>query len=60
MDAGYPKPISIWGEFYRGHPTVRSGDICSEDLLSPTIFGLIKCDDKLEYFLAQIFVIWGK
>ena len=32
-------------------------NICSEDLLSPTIFRL-KSDEKLEYFLAQIFLIW--
>ena len=32
---------------------------CSENLLSPKFFGL-KCDEKLEFSLAQIFVIWGK
>ena len=39
---------------WQGHPTDRFRDaqqivsmnICSEDLLSPTIFGL-KCDEKL-------------
>ena len=44
----------------QGHPTYRLilVKICSpEDLLSPpTIIGL-KCDEKLEYCLAQIFVI---
>ena len=39
------------------HQTV-SVNICSENLLSPTIFGL-KCDEKLEFSLAQIFVKWG-
>ena len=33
-----------------------SVNICSEDLLAPTIF-VLKCDEKLEYFLAQIFAI---
>ena len=42
----------------RGTQQTVSVNICSEDLLSPTIFGL-KCDEKLEVFLAQVFVIWG-
>ena len=33
-----------------------SVNICSDDISSPTIFGL-KYDDKLEFSVAQIFVI---
>ena len=40
----------------RGTQQTVSVIICSADLLSPTIFGL-KCDEKVESSLAQIFVI---
>ena len=43
---------------FRGTQQTVSVNICSEDLLWPTIFGL-KYDEKLEFSLAQIFVIWG-
>ena len=39
----------------RGTQHTVSVNICSEDLLSPTIFGL-KYDEKLELCSAQIFV----
>ena len=39
---------------FQGTQQTISVNICSEDLLSPTIFGL-KCDEKLEFSLAQNF-----
>ena len=39
----------------RGTQQTASVNICSEDLSPPTSFEL-KCDEKLEYSLAQIFV----
>ena len=45
-----------WREYsVRGTQQTVSVNICSEDPLSPTIFGL-KYDEKLEFSLAQIFV----
>ena len=44
----------------QGQPADRSVNICSEDLISPMIFGLKYDDEKLEFSLAQIFLIWGK
>ena len=44
---------------HRGTQLTVSVNVCLEDLLSPTVFGL-KCDEKLKYSLVQIFVIWGK
>ena len=43
----------------RGTQQTVSVNICSEDLLSPVIFGL-KRDEKLEFSLAQIFLIWER
>ena len=43
----------------RGTQQTVSVNICSGDVLSSTIFGL-KCGEKLEFSLAQTFVIWGK
>ena len=42
----------------RGAQQTVSMNICLEDQLSPTIFGL-KSEEKLEFPLAQIFEIWG-
>ena len=47
-----------WGQA-RGTQQTVSVKICSEDLLSHTIFGL-KYDEKLEFSLAQISVICRK
>ena len=49
------KSLSFSLMVYRGTQQTVSVNICSEDLLSPTIFGL-KCGEKLEFSLAQIFV----
>ena len=43
----------------RGTQQTVSVNICSADVLPPTIFRL-KCVEKLEFSLAQTFVIWGK
>ena len=43
----------------RGTQQAVSVIIPVEDLLWTTIFRL-KCDEKLQYFLASIFVIWEK
>ena len=50
--------ISLKHAAVQAHPTDRFGvNICSEDLLSTTNFGL-KCDEKLEYLqLLQILQI---
>ena len=42
-----------------GPSRTLSVNICSEDLLLTTIFGL-KYDEKLEFSLPQIFVKWEK
>ena len=42
----------------QGHPTDHL-NICSEDLSSPTIFGL-KSDEKLEYYFSSNFCDMGK
>ena len=44
---------------FRGTQQTVSVNICSEDLLSPTIFGL-KCDEKLECFISSNFRDVGK
>ena len=52
------KTALVWlAVVLRGTQQIVSVNICSEDLLSPTIFGL-KYDEKLEVSFPQIFVIW--
>ena len=48
-----------YANIIRGTQQTISVNMCAEDLLSSTIFGL-KCDEKLGFSLAHIFVIWGK